>query len=182
MKIIPSSIPDVKIIDPLVHGDERGYFFESYKASVFENYQLPTNFVQDNQAKSQLGVLRGLHYQLEFAQGKLVTVPVGHVWDVAVDLRQSSKTFGQWVGFDLSEDNHRMVYIPEGFAHGYCVLSDIAVFQYKCTEYYHPEDEYGLMWNDTSLNIDWPINDPIISPKDMKHPNFKSLNTENLFA
>lgn len=182
MKIVPSRIPDVKIIEPAVHGDNRGYFFESYKEEIFLKNDLPVHYVQDNQAMSQKGVLRGLHYQLEYSQGKLVSVPYGKVWDAVVDLRQSSDTFGQWVGIEISQENHRLVYIPAGFAHGYCVLSEEAVFQYKCTEVYHPEDEYGLIWNDDKLNIQWPINNPVISEKDLRHPTFNNIKAEHLFS
>ncbi len=182
MKIYSTEIPDVKIIEPAVHGDDRGYFYESYKESVFLENDLPVSFVQENQAKSSFGVLRGLHYQLNFPQGKLVTVPLGKVWDVAVDLRQSSSTFGQWVGVEMSDENHRSVYVPEGFAHGYCVLSESAIFQYKCTDVYHPEDEYGLRWDDPDLDIPWPLDDPLISDKDSKHPGIKNVKQERLFT
>ena len=182
MKIVSSKIPDVKIIEPTVHGDDRGYFFESYKEEIFSKNNLPVHYVQDNQALSQKGVLRGLHYQLKYSQGKLVSVPFGKVWDVAVDLRQSSETFGEWVGIEISQDNHRLVYIPAGFAHGYCVLSNEAIFQYKCTEVYHPEDEYGLIWNDDKLNIQWPVTNPVISDKDLRHPTFHNIKTEHLFS
>ncbi len=182
MKIVSSKIPDIKIIEPNVHGDDRGYFFESYKEERFIEKNLPVRYIQENQAKSQKGVLRGLHYQLEHPQGKLVTVPYGRVWDVAVDLRQSSETFGQWIGIEISQDNHRSVYIPQGFAHGYCVLSEEAIFQYKCTDTYHPEDEYGLLWNDADLGITWPIKTPLISEKDLKHPILNIIQKEKLFA
>ncbi|NQV37179.1 MAG: dTDP-4-dehydrorhamnose 3,5-epimerase [Candidatus Marinimicrobia bacterium] len=182
MKIVSSKIPDIKIIEPTVHGDDRGYFFESYKEERFIEKNLPVGYIQENQAKSQKGVLRGLHYQLEHPQGKLVTVPYGRVWDVAVDLRQSSETFGQWIGIEISQDNHRSVYIPQGFAHGYCVLSEEAIFQYKCTDTYHPEDEYGLLWNDADLGITWPIKTPLISEKDLKHPILNIIQKEKLFA
>ncbi|MFQ6613542.1 MAG: dTDP-4-dehydrorhamnose 3,5-epimerase, partial [Fidelibacterota bacterium] len=170
MDFIPTVIPDVVRIRPVVHADQRGYFFESFKYSEFEQAGLPTQFVQDNQAFSEKNVLRGLHYQLRYPQGKLVSVPLGRVLDVAVDIRRGSATFGHWVTAELSEDNHEMLYIPPGFAHGYCVLSETALFQYKCTEIYHPEDEFGVRWNDPVLKINWHISSPIISAKDKLQP------------
>lgn len=181
MKIVDTSIPDVKIIQPLVRRDDRGYFFESYKDSDYQRLGLTMTFVQENQALSERGVLRGLHYQLKFAQGKLVRVPCGKVLDVAVDLRRNSPTFSQWVAAELSDENHHMMYIPEGFAHGYQVISETAVFQYKCTEVYHPEDEYGIIWNDENLKIEWNTGSPLVSAKDRNLPSFSSLTAEHLF-
>lgn len=168
MQIIPTTIPDLLILEPRVHGDHRGYFMETWRQSNFAKHGLPTDFVQDNQSKSQQGTLRGLHYQLAHPQGKLVRVISGEVFDVAVDLRKSSATFGQWDGVKLSSDNRRQLWVPPGFAHGFYVLSDSAEVVYKCTEYYMPEDERGLLWNDLELDIEWPLlaPEPILSDKD----------------
>lgn len=144
------------IIEPAVYGDARGYFTETYNKKDMENAGLNMNFVQDNQSSSTKGVLRGLHFQKEFPQGKLVRVIKGSVFDVAVDLREGSETFGKWYGIELTEENRKQFYIPEGFAHGFLVLSDIAEFCYKCTDFYHPGDEGGLAWNDPAIGIDWP--------------------------
>ncbi|MFQ6604985.1 MAG: dTDP-4-dehydrorhamnose 3,5-epimerase [Fidelibacterota bacterium] len=182
MNIIPTAIPDILIIEPRVHEDERGYFFESYQLERFQQAGLPIDFVQDNEALSRGPVLRGLHYQRYFPQGKLVRVVAGVVWDVAVDIRQSSPTFGQWVGEELSADNHRMLYIPPGFAHGYCSLTDVTIFQYKCTDVYHPDDEYGIRWNDPDLAITWPLAaTPRISAKDKELPVLKDQRKDLLF-
>lgn len=144
------------VITPTVHGDNRGYFMETYNQKDMEEAGLTMNFVQDNQSSSTKGVLRGLHFQKEFPQGKLVRVVKGSVFDVAVDLRKGSKTFGKWYGIELTADNKKQFYIPEGFAHGFLVLSDLAEFCYKCTDFYHPGDEGGLAWNDPSIGIKWP--------------------------
>lgn len=144
------------VITPTVHGDNRGYFMETYNQKDMEEAGLSMNFVQDNQSSSTKGVLRGLHFQKEFPQGKLVRVVKGSVFDVAVDLRKGSKTFGKWYGIELTADNKKQFYIPEGFAHGFLVLSDLAEFCYKCTDFYHPGDEGGLAWNDPSIGIKWP--------------------------
>lgn len=144
------------VITPTVHGDNRGYFMETYNQKEMQEAGLTMNFVQDNQSSSTKGVLRGLHFQKEFPQGKLVRVVKGSVFDVAVDLRKGSKTFGKWYGIELTADNKKQFYIPEGFAHGFLVLSDLAEFCYKCTDFYHPGDEGGLAWNDPSIGIKWP--------------------------
>ena len=180
MKVEQTAIEEVLIISPTVHEDARGYFFESYREERYRMNGLPTHFVQDNQAASTKNVLRGLHYQLRFPQGKLVQVVLGAVYDVAVDIRRGSPTFGQYVGSLLTEENHYQFYIPEGFAHGYCVLSDKAVFQYKCTETYHPEDEYGLRWDDPDIAIDWPVRDPLLSERDASLPALKTVPAHNL--
>lgn len=171
MNVIKTDIPDVLIFEPKVFGDDRGFFFESFSQKVFEEaVGRKVEFVQDNHSKSCKGVLRGLHYQLEpYAQGKLVRCVAGEVFDVAVDIRKSSPTFGKWVGVNLSAENNRQLWIPEGFAHGFLVLSDIAEFVYKTTNYYHPESDRGLLWNDESFSIKWPIEgSPILSDKDKK--------------
>ena len=163
------AIPDVVLITPKVFGDERGFFMETFRQSEFEAHCGNYQFVQDNHSKSKQGILRGLHYQLDKPQGKLVRVTQGEVFDVAVDLRESSPTFGQWVGVYLSAENKQMLWVPPGFAHGFYVTSEEAEFQYKCTDYYNPGDEYSLFWNDAKLNIDWPLfnsEKPQVSDKD----------------
>ncbi|MER1701886.1 dTDP-4-dehydrorhamnose 3,5-epimerase, partial [Proteus mirabilis] len=172
MKIIPTEIPDVLIIEPKIFEDERGFFFESFNQKQFEGaVGYPVNFVQDNHSKSVKGVLRGLHYQKEpYAQGKLVRCIVGEVFDVAVDIRKSSPTFGKWVGVNLSAENKRQLWIPEGFAHGFYVISDIAEFEYKCTAFYNADSEGSIIWNDSVVNINWPTDKnkyPILSSKDI---------------
>ena len=169
MNVIKTDIPDVLIFEPKVFGDDRGFFFESFSQKIFEEaVGRKVEFVQDNHSKSCKGVLRGLHYQLEpYAQGKLVRCVAGEVFDVAVDIRKSSPTFGKWVGVNLSAENKRQLWIPEGFAHGFLVISDMAEFVYKTTNYYHPESDRGLLWNDDTLSINWPIEEyPILSEKD----------------
>ena len=171
-----TEIEGVYIIEPTVFGDNRGYFMETYNYKEFKEAGLGMVFVQDNQSKSKKGVLRGLHFQKRYPQGKLVRVISGEVFDVAVDIRKGSKTYGKWVGVILSEDNKRQFYIPEGFAHGFLVLSDEAEFTYKCTEFYHPEDEGGIAWNDPDINVKWPlegIDNIIFSKKDKLWPTFK---------
>ena len=168
MKAIPLAIPDVVLIEPQVFGDERGFFFESFNQARFEEaIGRPVQFVQDNHSRSVKNVLRGLHYQIQQPQGKLVRVVQGEVFDVAVDLRKSSKTFGHWVAEILSADNKRQLWIPEGFAHGFVVLSDTAEFLYKTTDYYAPAHERCILWNDATLSIQWPDGiQPILSAKD----------------
>ena len=168
MKVIDTAIPDVKIIEPKVFGDDRGFFFESFNQKRFEEaIGSKVDFVQDNHSRSVKGVLRGLHYQIQHPQGKLVRVTVGEVFDVAVDLRQSSPTFGQWVGVTLSAENKRQLWVPEGFAHGFVVTSDVAEFLYKTTDYWYPEFERSLLWNDETVGIEWPLNSaPMLAAKD----------------
>jgi len=171
---LSTSIKDVYIIEPKVYGDKRGYFMETYKESDFEQAGLNYQFIQDNQSKSKRGVLRGLHFQKKFPQAKLVRVLEGEVYDVAVDLRKDSSTYGKYVGVVLSAENKRMFMIPRGFAHGFVVLSETATFTYKCDELYHPEDEGGIMWNDPEIGIEWPeCGDVLLSEKDKKHPSLK---------
>ncbi|HGC1127460.1 TPA: dTDP-4-dehydrorhamnose 3,5-epimerase [Escherichia coli] len=178
MNVIKTEIPDVLIFEPKVFGDERGFFMESFNQKVFEEaVGRKVEFVQDNHSKSSKGVLRGLHYQLEpYAQGKLVRCVVGEVFDVAVDIRKSSPTFGKWVGVNLSAENKRQLWIPEGFAHGFLVLSEIAEFVYKTTNYYHPESEGCIKWDDYFLMIDWPNKPIAISEKDKKGSSILRLN------
>ena len=169
MNVIETSIEDVKILEPKVFGDDRGFFMETYRDDVFDQLCTTRRFVQDNHSKSSQGILRGLHYQLKQTQGKLVRVTSGEVYDVAVDMRSNSPTFGQHVGVILSADNKRQLWVPEGFAHGFYVVSESAEFVYKCTDYYSPEHEVSLLWNDAELAIKWPlVNDlaPILSAKD----------------
>jgi dTDP-4-dehydrorhamnose 3,5-epimerase len=168
MKAIPTAIPEVMIIEPAVFGDARGFFYESWNQRAFDAaLGQPVRFVQDNHSSSGRGVLRGLHYQLQNAQGKLVRVTVGEVYDVAVDLRRSSPTFGRWVAELLSADNKRMLWIPEGFAHGFLVVSEHAEFLYKATDYYAPAHERTLLWNDPALGIPWPLEgEPLLKAKD----------------
>lgn len=169
MNIIKTTIPDVKIIEPDVYGDERGFFMETWNQQKFEELVTgkPTKFVQDNHSKSKKGILRGLHYQTENTQGKLVRVVSGEVFDVAVDIRKNSPTYGHWVGEYLSAENKRQFWIPEGFAHGFYVVSDEAEFVYKCTDYYNPLAEVSILWNDKTLAIDWAVDaEPLLSAKD----------------
>ena len=171
-----TSIEGVYVITPKVYGDKRGYFFESYNKKDFLNAGININFVQDNESKSHRGVLRGLHFQKKYPQSKLVRVVKGEVFDVAVDLRKDSKTFGKYESVILSEENQKQFLIPKGFAHGFLVLSDEAKFVYKCDDFYHPEDEGGIIYNDPDININWPFLDNIeLSEKDKKHPSFKEI-------
>ncbi len=178
MNVIKTEIPDVLIFEPKVFGDERGFFFESFNQKVFEEaVGYPVHFVQDNHSKSSKGVLRGLHYQLApFAQGKLVRCVAGEVFDVAVDIRKDSETFGKWVGVNLSAENKRQLWIPEGFAHGFLTLSDAAEFLYKTTNYYNPEMERGIIWNDPMLSIEWGESlNVVLSNKDLNNLYIKNL-------
>ena len=169
-----TKIKGVYIIEPQVFGDNRGYFMETYRKEEFDKAGLKYNFVQDNQSKSKKGVLRGLHYQKKYPQAKLVRVISGEVFDVAIDLRKDSPTYGQWVGEVLSSENKKMLMVPRGFAHGFMVLSETAEFIYKCDEVYHPEDEGGIMWNDPEVGVKWPSDiEPLLSDKDQKHPSLK---------
>lgn len=173
-KFIDTEIEGVYIIESVVYGDERGYFTETYNEKEFKDNGLNYTFVQDNQSKSKKGVLRGLHFQKTYPQAKLVRVLEGEVFDVAVDLRANSKTYGKWVGVKLSGENKKQFMIPRGFAHGFLVLSDTATFCYKCDEFYHPEDEGGIIWNDPDIAIDWgDVKDVILSEKDKKHLSLK---------
>jgi len=175
MKFTPTKIPDVILIEPSVFGDHRGFFKETWQRKTFAENGIDYDFVQDNHSKSTHGILRGLHYQIQNPQGKLVRVVEGSVFDVAVDMRKSSETFGQWVGFELSAKNHLMMWVPPGFAHGFYVNSESAEFVYKCTDYYAPEHERSVRWNDEKLAIDWQLVDgksPILSDKDADAPNF----------
>ena len=180
MVISESSLPGVFVIEPVLFGDKRGFFLETFRANVFEEHGIPTQFVQDNHSRSSGGVLRGLHYQMIQPQGKLVRAATGAVFDVAVDVRQGSPNFGQWYGTELSEDNMKMMYVPPGFAHGFVVLSETADFIYKCTDYYHPETEQGIDWDEPDIGIDWPISDVMLSEKDKLNPRLKDQNPDLL--
>lgn len=179
MKVTPTAIPDVLVIEPKIFGDERGFFFESFNKEVFEQeVGVAADFVQDNHSKSAKGVLRGLHYQIKQPQGKLVRVVSGEVLDVAVDIRKSSDTFGEWVSVILSGENKRQLWIPQGFAHGFVVLSDSAEFLYKTTDYYAPEHERCIRWSDNELDIDWTYSDePLVSEKDAQGAMFEDADT-----
>lgn len=178
-KFIETDIKDVVIIEPKKYGDNRGYFMETYKKSDFKEAGLNYNFVQDNQSKSKQGVLRGLHFQKTYPQAKLVRCIEGEVFDVCVDLRKDSLTYGKWAGVVLSAEKGNQFMVPRGFAHGFVVLTETATFCYKCDELYHPEDEGGIMWNDPDVNIDWHFNgEVLLSEKDKKHPPLKELKIE----
>lgn len=170
MEVELTSLPDVLLIKPKVFGDSRGFFLETFSAQRYREAGIESTFVQDNHSRSSKGVLRGLHYQLQHPQGKLVSVSRGEVFDVAVDIRMGSPSYGQWYGVVLNDINHYQLYVPPGFAHGFVVLSDIVDFNYKCTDYYHPEDEKGICWNDPDINIQWPENNPLLSVKDRGNP------------
>ncbi len=181
LDIQPAQIPDVLIITPQLHGDARGYFMETYQAQLYAEAGIPANFVQDNQSGSRKGILRGLHYQIRQPQGKLVRVVTGEIFDVAVDLRLGSPTFGRWTGTRLSAENHRQLWVPPGFAHGFYVLSEWAEFFYKVTDYYAPQWERTLLWNDPALAIEWPVppgEEPLLSEKDRQG---KLLSEADLF-
>ncbi len=183
-KFIETKIRDLYIIEPKVFGDERGYFLENYNENSFREAGLNMKFVQDNESKSKKGVLRGLHFQTQNTQGKLVRVTEGKVFDVAVDLRKGSPTYGKWEGVILSAENKRQFYVPEGFAHGFLVLSDYATFNYKCTDFYAPQYDSGLLWNDKDVNIKWPldeIDEVILSDKDKVQKTLKELDIPFLY-
>lgn len=176
MKIIDTDIEDVKILEPRLFGDARGFFMETWRDDQFKELVANVSFVQDNHSKSAQGILRGLHYQIEHPQGKLVRVISGEVFDAAVDLRRGSPTFGSWVGVILSSENRRLLWVPPGFAHGFYVMSDEAEFVYKCTDYYAPQYERSILWNDSTISINWPLVDgklPVLSPKDKNGLSFE---------
>ncbi len=184
MEIIETKIPGLLIIQPKIFGDARGYFCETYNEKVFQSHGINNHFQQDNLSKSSYGVIRGLHFQLQpHSQAKLVSVVVGKVYDVAVDIRKGSPTYGEWVGIELSEENKTMFLIPQGFAHGFSVLSETAIFSYKCDNLYHPASEGGILYNDPTLAIDWkvPAEKQLVSDKDTKHPSFINVNSNFIF-
>lgn len=180
MKVKATSLPDLLIVEPDVYGDSRGFFTETYQQRRYAEHGIDRIFVQDNLSRSTKGTLRGLHFQINSPQAKLVQVIEGEVFDVAVDVRPNSPFFGQWEGMLLSDQNMRQFYIPEGFAHGFCVLSETALFAYKCTAYYDPTDEGGILWSDPDIGINWPIETPILSDKDQSFPLLKSLKADAL--
>ncbi len=180
MKVTQTKLPGVLIIEPDVFGDARGFFIETFSGKRYEEAGLSQPFVQDNVSFSTKGALRGLHFQNPHAQGKLVQVLSGEVLDVAVDIRVGSPNFGQWFGETLSAENHKQMYIPPGFAHGFCVVSDTALFSYKCTDYYSPTTEGGIIWNDPDIGITWPINAPLVSKKDAGYPRLKDIPKDKL--
>jgi dTDP-4-dehydrorhamnose 3,5-epimerase len=170
VRVTPAAIPDVLIVEPDVHEDGRGFFLETYHADRYRQHGIAGPFVQDNHSRSVAGTLRGLHLQLQHPQGKLIRVIEGEIFDVAVDVRRGSPTFGRWVGVALTAENFRQVYVPPGFAHGFCVVSTIAQVEYKCTDLYDPASEIGIAWNDPALAIAWPATAPLLSPRDSRHP------------
>ena len=177
------SIPDVILLTPKVFSDERGFFMESYRNSIFKENGINTNFIQDMLSHSKKDILRGLHFQKNpKAQAKIVMVVRGEIFDVVVDIRKNSPTYGKWVGEILSENNHKLLYIPEGFAHGFCILSDEADVLYKVSQEYSPEDEMGIMWNDPEINIKWPIDKPILHEKDSNLPSLKNADNDFIYT
>lgn len=180
MRSLPTDLPGVVILEPQVHRDARGYFLETFHAAKFAAAGVPSVFVQDNHSGSGARTLRGLHLQLRKPQGKLIRVVEGEIWDVAVDLRPESPAFGRWTGEPLSADNFRQLYVPPGFAHGFCVLSPTAQVQYKCTELYDPSDEIGLAWDDPDLAIAWPVSDPLLSPRDRQNLSLREFRQRHL--
>ncbi len=180
MKLIETGIPGLTIIEPVVHGDGRGFFMETWHADRYRAHGLPDHFVQSNISRSGAGVVRGLHFQFPQAQGKLVTVLEGRVFDVAVDIRSDSPTFRQWAGVELSAENHRQLYVPEGFAHGFCVLGDSVLLSYFCTAPYNTEQEVSVIWNDPDIGIDWPQEAKSLSVKDRSALRLRDIGSENL--
>ena len=175
MTFVATEIPGVVLVEPKIHGDERGFFLETYHTERYREAGIAAAFVQDNHSYSRRGILRGLHGQSPHAQGKLVRVIEGEIYDVAVDVRRGSPTYGRWVGFQLSAKNYRQLYVPPGLVHGFCVTSEGAQVEYKCTEFYHPEAEFSVAWNDPELGIDWPVRDPILSGKDRSAPRLRDV-------
>lgn len=180
MNVTELDLPGVLLLEPKVYGDERGFFLETWQSRRYAEAGMPEYFVQDNLSKSRHGVLRGLHYQIQRPQGKLVSVIEGEVFDVAADIDPGSTTFGRWVGARLSGDNKRQLYVPPGYAHGFCVLSDAAYFAYKCTEYYAPELERGVRWDDPTLAIEWLVEEPIVNERDAAWPTLEGAKREEL--
>ncbi|MBE1159209.1 dTDP-4-dehydrorhamnose 3,5-epimerase [Dyella acidiphila] len=180
MKVLETSLPDVLVIEPQVFKDPRGFFYESHNEGKFAKAGIHAKFVQTNVSRSARGVLRGLHYQWPSPQGKLVSVLEGEVYDVAVDIRRGSPTFGQWAAVMLTGDNHRHLWIPEGFAHGFCVLSESATFTYQCTALYEPTADASIAWNDADIGVDWPVSEPMISDKDAKAPMLADVPADRL--
>ena len=180
MKVLTTSLKDVLLIEQDVYGDRRGYFMETYQKKRYSSNCIATEFVQDNLSYSTGRTLRGLHYQFPNSQAKLIQVVQGEVFDVAVDIRRGSPSFGDWIGVYLSDQNKRQLYIPEGFAHGFCVISDLALFSYKCNAFYDPGSEGGILWSDPAIGIDWPLDNFLLSDKDLKYPCLKDVSVERL--
>lgn len=180
MKVTPQRIPDILLIEPQVFGDERGFFKETFHAERYKSAGMPLPFVQDNLSRSRRGILRGMHLQHPHDQGKLVSVVEGEVFDVTIDVRVGSPWFGQWLGVALSAENHRQLYVPPGFAHGFCVTSESALFSYKCTDLYHPEHELGVAYSDPEIGIDWPVKEPLVSAKDAAYPRLSQIDPARL--
>jgi len=180
MNVITNSIDGLLIFEPQVFNDDRGFFIETWSNDRYRQAGIKEQFVQDNVSVSRKGTLRGLHFQNPNGQGKLVQVLDGSVFDVAVDIRVSSPTFGKWESVELTSENHRQMYIPPGFAHGFCVLSESAIFSYKCTDYYCPSAEGGIIWNDPEIGIQWPVDDPVLSDKDLKYTKLSEINKNDL--
>lgn len=178
MKVSEGRLEGIKIIEPKVFRDSRGFFIESYSAKKLADYGIDMEFVQDNHSFSVKNVLRGLHYQVNPGQDKIVRVTAGKAFDVVVDIRRDSPTFGEWESFILSAENMKQIFVPKGFAHGFCALSDNVDFLYKCSDYYSPEDERGIIWNDPDIGIEWPVKEPLLSPKDTKYPQLKDTNND----
>jgi dTDP-4-dehydrorhamnose 3,5-epimerase len=178
VRVVPTDLPDVLVIEPQVHADGRGFFVETYHAERYRQHGICAPFVQDNHSRSVDGTLRGLHLQVRRPQGKLVRVIEGRVFDVAVDVRRGSPTFGRWIGVELSAENFKQVYIPPGYAHGFCVMSPIAQVEYKCTDFYDPGGELGVAWNDPALAIAWPVKEPLLSARDQQHRRLADLTAE----
>jgi dTDP-4-dehydrorhamnose 3,5-epimerase len=178
--VLPTKVDGVYIVEPQVFFDDRGYFLETYHQRRYAESGINCDFVQDNLSRSVRGTLRGLHYQMEYAQAKLIQVIKGTVFDVVVDIRRGSPGFGQWAGVNLSDENKRQLFVPEGFAHGFCVLSEVADVVYKCSDFYVPEDEGGILWSDPDLAIDWPVEKPLLSDKDSRLPCLADLPPERL--
>ncbi|MDR4503877.1 MAG: dTDP-4-dehydrorhamnose 3,5-epimerase [Candidatus Scalindua sp.] len=180
LKIEKTTLPGVLLIDPVIFRDSRGFFMETFHKGKYEEVGIDQDFVQDNYSRSCQGTLRGLHYQLQHPQAKLIYVIRGEIFDVAVDIRYGSPTFGKWAGFSLSSENRRQVFIPEGFAHGFCVVSETADVLYKCTDVYHPDDEYGIFWSDQKMGIGWPVTEPTVSDKDKQYPRLREVPAAHL--
>ena len=175
MKLINSLFDEVLIMEPSIYIDSRGFFLETYEKERYRELGIVEEFIQDNHSRSNKGVLRGMHFTRKRPQAQILTVMQGRIFDVVVDIRKQSKTFGKWSGVELSDDGVRQIYMPHGFAHGFCVLSERADLHYKVSQYYDPDDDYGFIWNDQTVQIDWPIKDPLISSRDLKHPTLDKI-------
>jgi len=178
--ITKTELAGVLVVEPAVYGDSRGFFLETFNQKRYAEAGLDRQFVQDNHSRSGRGVLRGLHYQLNHPQGKLVMAIKGEIFDVAVDVRRGSPTFGKWVGVNLSEENHKQIFVPEGFAHGFCVISETADVVYKCTDVFIPDDSHGILWSDETIGIDWPTDEPSLSEKDAENPRLAEVDSDLL--